>query len=440
MNKEYNPAKFDTSRGNTYAINHTLKCPYYGPGDTQAFKDIWKSKLLGHEVNQLSHLCLNGSYSHLSLTEWNTRCFPTYQENLELRRITGVWCMLTFILGILGNVLTLVAIPYAKWKHRYEFHRTFWTTDVWILHLALCDLLFCIVGAPHYFIPYLGFRYLQGFGWDTVCKVSFVIEVFTIRNDWLLVSFIAMTRAINVRNPTFWRTFCEKKANVLMIQLLSWIIQILFMVPKFLQSSKTFGYHCLMGKCSYIPTGEESPKILANHSWIADYLPYILILGTPSLIIIVSYIIIWLDIRKLRQEKNINHGKKRNDKKKLSTTEIKFIWTILIVCGCFFVCAAPLTIVCNILGYKNDIPFLILFSLMLCQYSVNVFIYAYHSEQYRAAYLDIILLMTPRPFRATIVERMGKRSLTETRPSVSTLKSSNKKSKRTSIYFLKLQS
>ena len=195
-----------------------------------------------------------------------------------------------------------------------------------------------------------------------------------------------------------------------------------------------------MGKCSYIPTGEESPKILANHSWIADYLPYILILGTPSLIIIVSYIIIWLDIRKLRQDTSINQGKKRNDKKKLSTSEINFIWTILIVCGCFFVCAAPLTIVCNILGYKNDIPFLILFSLMLCQYSVNVFIYAYHSEQYRAAYLDIILLMTPRPFRATIVEKMGKRSLTETRPSVSTLKSSNKKSKRTSIYFLKLQS
>ena len=419
--------------------DNTLTCPYYGSNNDSAFNDIWAINALGQEVSQLSHICLNGSFFDLPLPEWNSRCFPTYLENVELRRATGIWCLITFILGILGNLLTIVAIPYAKWKHRYEFHRTFWTTDVWILHLALCDLLFCVVGAPHYFIPYLGFKYPQGYGWDTVCNVSFVLEIFTIRNDWLLVSFIAMTRAINVRNPTKWRNFCDKKVNILLMQLLPWIVQVLFMLPIFLQKSKSFGYHCLMGKCSYIPTGKDSSKILVDHQWLSDYLPHVLALFIPSLIIFTSYFIIWQAIQKLRQERTINNIDKGNEKKKLNASEIKFIWTILIICGCFFVCAAPMIIVCQILGYKSDNPFLILFSLMLCQYSINVFIYACHSEQYRAAYLDIILLIVPSPFKTKIAERISGKSITDTRPSQSTLKTSNRKSKRTSIYFLKLR-
>ena len=416
-------------------MDQVLICPY----NTSAFNDIWTNKLLGHEVKLLSHFCLNGSFSDLSVMEWNLRCFPTYQEYVELRRATGIWCLFTFILGILGNLLTLVAVPYAKWRHRHGFHRTFWTTDIWILHLALCDLLFCIVGAPHYFIPYLGFRYVQGFGWDTVCQVSFVIEILTIRNDWLLVSFIAMTRAINFRYPTKWRAFCDKKSNIFISQLSSWILQILFMLPVFLQDSKTFGYNCLMGKCSHIPTGKDSSNMLANHAWITNVLPYVLVVGFPTVIISISYFIIWMDIMKLKRERMDNDGEQANRNRKLSKSEMKFIWTILIVCGCFFICAVPLTVVCNILGYKNDIPFLILFSLMLCQYSVNVFIYAYHSEQYRAAYLDILLLIIPSPIKTRIIEKASRRNTSETKQSQSTLKSSSRKSKRTSVYFLKLK-
>ena len=51
----------------------------------------------------------------------------------------------------------------------------------------------------------------------------------------------------------------------------------------------------------------------------------------------------------------LNDGKDE----KLSDREMKFIWTILIVCVCYLMCSAPLAIVVNVLGIVKDKPFLI---------------------------------------------------------------------------------
>ena len=79
----------------------------------------------------------------------------------------------------------------------------------------------------------------------------------------------------------------------------------------------------------------------------------------------------------------------------LSPRELKFIWTILIICICFLVCSAPVAIVADILAVRTDNPFLIVVSIMWCQYGINFFIYAYRSKQYRAAYWDLIVLVLP---------------------------------------------
>ena len=54
------------------------------------------------------------------------------------------------IVGILGNLLTLVAFPYA-WFHysaSFPFLSSTASTMVLLLHLALCDLLYCAIGLP----------------------------------------------------------------------------------------------------------------------------------------------------------------------------------------------------------------------------------------------------------------------------------------------------
>ena len=88
------------------------------------------------QIELLSHFCLDGSYAHLSTETWKATCLPYYKDEYGFDKVAGVIGVLTFAIGVLGNLLTLLAIPLARFKHKYDFHRTFWNTDIWILHLA----------------------------------------------------------------------------------------------------------------------------------------------------------------------------------------------------------------------------------------------------------------------------------------------------------------
>jgi hypothetical protein len=376
-----------------------LSCLYYGSDSDAHFQEIWDNRVYGYEVELLSHVCLNGSFSHYSLDEWNRRCFPTHKENLVLRRLTGLWSLFNFIAGLFGNLLTLVAIPYAKWKRRYDFDDTFWRTDIWILHLALCDLIFSIFCAPHYFIPYLGYRYPQGIGSDTLCTISFVITILTFTNDWLIVSIVAMSRAIALKQPTKWRQFTNNKIYVLLFLMSTWVFQILVMLPIFIQPSIDIGYNCLMGKCNYVPTGKD--PFTAFDGFVGQPvfvgLPYLTAFLTPCLITLVSYLIVWRHIRNNKKEmKDLGLMKTGvNQNEKLSKEEIKFIRTVFIICLCYLLCALPGIILVDIFGMKDGNTFLVSLSLLWFQFSINIFIYAYRSERYRAAYWKLLVLIFP---------------------------------------------
>ena len=96
-----------------------LSCLYLG-ADVDESPAIWGNStgIVAYETNLLSQVCLNGSFSNLNYTEWNERCFPSYTANVGLRRAAGVWALFNFLVGTLGNLLTLVAIPYARAKCR----------------------------------------------------------------------------------------------------------------------------------------------------------------------------------------------------------------------------------------------------------------------------------------------------------------------------------
>ena len=47
-----------------------------------------------------------------------------------------------------GNLLTLLSIPYARYRRRFGFQRINDSTTLYILNLAFCDFLFCLVPAP----------------------------------------------------------------------------------------------------------------------------------------------------------------------------------------------------------------------------------------------------------------------------------------------------
>ena len=98
-----------------------LSCHYLGKNNNGHWDDIWIDNIKGYETELLSHVCLNGSFSHLPLDEWNDRCFPNNRANLGWRRSAGVWSLFNFIVGVLGNILTLVAVMWAKKNCRYAY-------------------------------------------------------------------------------------------------------------------------------------------------------------------------------------------------------------------------------------------------------------------------------------------------------------------------------
>ena len=74
-------------------------------------------------------------------------------------------------------------------------------------------------------------------------------------------------------------------------------------------------------------------------------------------------------------------------RKALTKREIRTTWTLFLVCFCYFLFVMPIALV-NIIDKKSNNPqlHLALFCLYWLQYSLNFFIYAARSEQYRKAY------------------------------------------------------
>ena len=111
----------------------------------------------------LSDICINGTEWGLDLAALD--CVPSakrYDTNnglgsviYGLRIAVGIWCILVSVAGIFGNLLTLLALPYAKKKRLHRLHENWNTSTVFILNLATADLIFCIICLPTYWIPYL---------------------------------------------------------------------------------------------------------------------------------------------------------------------------------------------------------------------------------------------------------------------------------------------
>ena len=74
-------------------------------------------------------------------------------------------------------------------------------------------------------------------------------------------------------------------------------------------------------------------------------------------------------------------------KEMITKREMKTTWTLFMVCFCYFIFVMPITLV-NVVNVQLDEPklHLALFCIYWLQYSLNFFIYAGRSEQYRKAY------------------------------------------------------
>ena len=55
-----------------------------------------------------------------------------------------------FTVGFVGNILTLLALPYVRRKYGPKFTVLQSSTAILLLHLSFCDLLYLVIGFTHF--------------------------------------------------------------------------------------------------------------------------------------------------------------------------------------------------------------------------------------------------------------------------------------------------
>ena len=181
-----------------------------------------------------------------------------------------------------------------------------------------------------------------------------------------------------------------------MLLLLPWGISTFYILPHVIQPSLSFGYHCLYGYSTYIPTGNDPYPFFVENKWILDLLPGIIAFFLPLIIIIISFIIIWRCIKIVKARQQSMTTIQRESDGHLTEMEIKLIKTFFLVCLFYVGAAVPLAVAKMFRELRTPASMLVIISVMFSQYIINFLLYAFRCEQYRSAYWDVLVLMCPK--------------------------------------------
>ena len=302
-----------------------------------------------------------------------------------IRMLVGIWSSLIAICGTLGNVLTLVAITHAAKHNRYGLNQNYRTTTIFVLHLSFVDLCCCFILGPIYASMYFPKKWPWG---ANTCRMAYPIIVALSFIDWLALSFVALSRCINIIKPLFWRKFCDKKFNLVTMIAGIWIFGGLWVVPDVIEPSVIFGWNCENGQCSTIKSSD------------APIICRLIGLGfvIPAVVVIISYTIIICYVKKsskyLRKDRDSIPFEEQNvqNANRLDGRDMKMTWSILFVSLCYIFCAAPVTTLV-VLHQKASYYWILATGLYLSLFMLNFFVYSLQNQQYQKAYLDYLKML-----------------------------------------------
>ena len=303
------------------------------------------------------------------------------------------------IVGILGNIITVISFYYAKCKQKYGFHETWNTANVHILNLAVIDFMYCLIKLIHgaYDIEiYLKTRVtetqdLQEDREDNSshCTIFVHLQILLATSDKCAIILIAVTRAFAITNNLKWKNFCDKKRNVIILILFPWAASLVICSSGF---RETFYKNVETGLCV---RENVVSTIIFKH---------LCLFGIETTIILLSYFYIFLYITKQFRGLKTNPSMLNNNEKTLMllrSRNIRVAKTMAIIAFSSIFLCLPLYIV-QLLYMQNKINKSTFYLWALVsnivwniQYSNNVFIYVWRKDEYMWAIMDIISIVLP---------------------------------------------
>ena len=299
--------------------------------------------------------------------------------------IWGIWNM---ILGMFGNFMTLIAIPIAMRRKRYGLQHNWYSSTIFIVHLAFYDFLFCVFGMQEQIRENVGAAVYVG---SAYCKLSFKIVPLIVQGSWYALACVAIATACQVVFQRSWIDFCDKR-KAIMIMLLIMIFNLVTSLPQLLNTTFEYHYNNVTGICEAIDLAKLKG---IPPSWSKDWLKvtHYLSFTITCVLIFLSYFFIWRQMRKTK--KRLAETLKDFAKCKHESSN-NLALTIFMVCFCFFIFVFPLIISEAVQRYT---PFLVhsnvIIGMYWTQYSVNFIIYGGRKKSFQDAYLDMIRLVFP---------------------------------------------
>ena len=240
-------------------------------------------------------------------------CTEQYSTSIihNLRIVSLVTCLLTFIVGLIGNGLVLFVIAKNKNIRKNS------VANYYIGNLALADLLFILTlpffiystGYEHW--PFGGFMCKLATALYETNRFSSIFTLVALSFDRLLATFVDLGH---------WRKVSQGKAVIAAI----WIMCALISSPYWIYAQTHVSPYNDLAECSFA---------LVNVELIGRYWPYFqLVVGLliPLTVIVTSYVLCAHRLRSLLRHGHASSVKRPN---KALTRTVFLVLTTFIVCN-----------------------------------------------------------------------------------------------------------
>jgi hypothetical protein len=332
--------------------------------------------------------------------------------------------LLVGVLGVLGNLATLVTVPYAVRQKRHGLHKNFYNSTIFILNLSFTDLCHCLCFVlPQGILYFCEHSPFGGFG----CLIIMSGCVLSVTCDMLAMALISLSRYLDISYKEKWNQICDLKKNVMLLLALFWtpgLLSIPLLIFIYSHDSVKPGWDCRYGACGFLqsydvgmhPKAIEDIETTNYNSWNLMYIYTIFVPLFSFVVMIVCYLFIWRKVHKSAKYLSGTESMMRT----LNKREFKMTKAISIIILCSFLCWLPLPILAFVFLTFSDshhvssdsdyILYAIIQSVFVSQYALNFFIYITQSEQFRDAFLDGIHLFRRQE---SIMQTRSKKSMSK---------------------------
>uniref|UniRef100_A0A1A9X5L4 G-protein coupled receptors family 1 profile domain-containing protein n=1 Tax=Glossina brevipalpis TaxID=37001 RepID=A0A1A9X5L4_9MUSC len=181
-------------------------------------------------------------------TQISNELFEGYND--KLLQFAAIACTVFLVLGVPGNILTIIALTKGKQN------RT--ATAIFIINLSISDLLFGCFNLPLAASTFFRRAWIHG---DLLCRLLPLLRYGLLAVSLFTVSLITINRYIIIAHPRKYTRIYQRHYLAYMV-MGAWLMAFLIMVPTWNGVWGKFGLDITIGSCSILPDRNgRSPKV-----------------------------------------------------------------------------------------------------------------------------------------------------------------------------------